>query len=484
MENKETQENIDNLFPDQTEPQGVETHSIDNKIKEIKDRREVVVNRLKQLFDFHQDMEHIGTTIDLVKADVNFHGTKLWILICAIFVASLGLNTNSTAVIIGAMLISPLMGPIIGFGMALGIYDFELLKKSLRNLALATLFSVLASAIYFFITPIAESGSELLGRTQPTVYDVLIALFGGAAGMIAISTRSKGQVIPGVAIATALMPPLCTAGYGIGTGQWHFFFGAFYLYLINSVFIALATYLIVRLFRFPAKAFKNAQWGQKVHRIIWIIIIGTIAPAAYLTVGLVRDSLRANSAHKFVDTEFKSYNVQVVKYKYERKDGVNNLDVVLLGNPLEREQIDSLEARLSLYGLGSAHLKVHQAFKEKTDLGTLRSSVLKDLYENSDAIIQAQRTEIDSLKEIIGQYEQFALLDEAVGNEALKLFPDIKQLYLVSPSRGMQAADSTYHVIVTPQAASTLSKEVQKRIIAWLQTRTQAKEIQIVINNP
>ena len=170
-----------------------------------------------------------------IREGVTFRGTNILILILAIFIASLGLNTNSTAVIIGAMLISPLMGPIIGIGLGVGIQDFELIKRSLRNLVMATGFSVLTSTLYFLISPVSEGHSELLARTSPTIYDVLIGLFGGGAGIIAIGSKSKGNVIPGVAIATALMPPLCTAGYGIATLQLNYFFGAFYLFLINSI---------------------------------------------------------------------------------------------------------------------------------------------------------------------------------------------------------------------------------------------------------
>ncbi|HAD01234.1 MAG TPA: TIGR00341 family protein, partial [Porphyromonadaceae bacterium] len=194
-------------------------------------------------FDVRQDKEDELETIDTISKGIEFKGTNLWVLIFATFIASLGLNTNSTAVIIGAMLISPLMGPIMGFGVGLGISDFDMIKRSFRNFATATIFSVITSSIYFMISPISEAQSELLARTQPTVYDVLIAFFGGLAGIIASSTKSKGNVIPGVAIATALMPPLCTAGYGIATGNLYYFFGAFYLFFINTVFISVATYL-------------------------------------------------------------------------------------------------------------------------------------------------------------------------------------------------------------------------------------------------
>ena len=192
-------------------------------------------------FDLRQEKEDEQETIDSLKKGVEFRGTNLWVLIFAIFLASLGLNTNSTAVIIGAMLISPLMGPIMGFGLGLGIADFDLVKRSLRNYLTATLFSVVTATIYFLISPISEAQSELLARTSPTIYDVLIAFFGGLAGIVAGSTKSKGNVIPGVAIATALMPPLCTAGFGLATGNLSYFLGAFYLYFINTVFISLST---------------------------------------------------------------------------------------------------------------------------------------------------------------------------------------------------------------------------------------------------
>ena len=192
---------------------------------------------LGHYLDQSQDRESEQVTVEAIREGIEFKGSTIWILIFAIFIASLGLNTNSTAVIIGAMLISPLMGPIMGIGLGLGINDFELIKKSFRNLAVATIFSVLTSTLYFLISPLNEARSELLARTSPTIYDVLIALFGGLAGIVAMATKQKGNVIPGVAIATALMPPLCTAGFGLANGNMHYFFGAFYLFFINSVFI-------------------------------------------------------------------------------------------------------------------------------------------------------------------------------------------------------------------------------------------------------
>ena len=464
-------EDLDEIFPDNT-PEAP------------KDRRVEIREYLANLFDFRSDKEDDFNTLEMVRADVDFRGTKLWILICAIFVASLGLNTNSTAVIIGAMLISPLMGPIIGFGTALGIYDFELLKKSLRNLGLTTLFSVLTATIYFILTPITDSGSELLGRTQPNIYDVLIAFFGGAAGMIAASTKSKGQVLPGVAIATALMPPLCTAGYGIATGQWHFFFGAFYLFLINSVFIALATYLVVRLLRFPPKVFLDRARGRKVHRILMVIATCTIIPAVYLSIGMVRDSIATRNAKSFVENELALTSTQVVKYTLGTQNGVKVLDVVLLGVPLQNSQIDSLQNRLKEYGLAGTQLLVHQGFEDKTDLGELRNTVLKDLYENSDAIIQRQRQEIDSLKQIIAKRDYYDELEGAVVEEMKSLFPSVEKAFLVAPSPAKSATDSTLNVVIRPRTGGALSVAERQKMIVWLSARTKAKAVDLIIDSP
>ena len=211
------------------------------------------MNNFFDKFKIDHEKEDLQTVVTNIDNGVVFKGTNLWVLIFAIFVASLGLNVNSTAVIIGAMLISPLMGPIMGIGLAVGISDISLLRKSILNFAIATLVALTTSTIFFLLSPISDAHSELLARTTPTIYDVLIALFGGLAGIVATASKQKGNVIPGVAIATALMPPLCTAGYGLATLQFQFFYGAFYLFIINTVFIALATFIIVRLLHFPNK---------------------------------------------------------------------------------------------------------------------------------------------------------------------------------------------------------------------------------------
>ena len=222
-----------------------------------------------------EDLQKITANIETA---VVFRGTNLLVLICAIFIASLGLNINSTAVIIGAMLISPLMGPIMGIGLGIGIGDIALMRKSANNYWIATMSALATSTLFFLVSPLSDAHSEILARTSPTIYDVLIALFGGFAGIIATSSTQKGNVIPGVAIATALMPPLCTAGYGLATLQMKYFIGAFYLYIINSVFIAWATLIIVRLLHFPYKPLENKRAHTIARRVVWIIVLATLIP--------------------------------------------------------------------------------------------------------------------------------------------------------------------------------------------------------------
>lgn len=218
---------------------------------------------MNRFFDLHKGEEDKRIVLENVRTSISFTGSNLWILMAAVFIASIGLNVNSTAVIIGAMLISPLMGPIVGAGFSLGIFDFHLLRKSLKNLLIATVASLLVSTIYFFLSPFKEAQSELLARTSPNIYDVLIAFFGGLVGVIAITRVEKGNPIPGVAIATALMPPLCTAGYGLATGNFKFFFGALFLYTINCVFIGIATFFIVKYLKYPPVNFVNKKKKRK-----------------------------------------------------------------------------------------------------------------------------------------------------------------------------------------------------------------------------
>ena len=441
---------------------------------------------LRRLLDFRDDKAGDVATIESLKGDVEFRGTKLWILICAILVASIGLNVNSTAVIIGAMLISPLMGPIIGFGLGFGIADLDLVRKSLRNLALTTLFSITTATIYFLLTPLDQPGSELLGRTEPSLYDVLIAFFGGAAGLIAGSSKSKGQVLPGVAIATALMPPLCTAGFGIATGNWAYFFGAIYLYIINSVFIAFATFVMVRIMRFPMKAVASGDMRKRSYRWITVIAVCTLIPSIYLSIRLVRDSYQEQRAKQFIADHFAPPAHQVIRQSFIRADGDKRpyIDVVLIGKPLSSQTIDSIAALLPSYGLSNFDLQVHQGIDNEapTDYEQLGGVLLRDLYERSERTASEQRAEIDSLRRTLLRYDYYKSLTHDVSDEAKAVFTDISKVRLMPSMEFIQGQDSVLHILVTTPS-SRLAPVERKKLEQWLQKRTKADALELILTN-
>lgn len=380
-----------------------------------------------RIFDVRQEKEDEQETIDSIKKGVEFKGTNLWVLIFATFIASLGLNTNSTAVIIGAMLISPLMGPIMGFGLGLSISDFELIKRSFRNFAIATVFSVITSSIYFLISPISEAQSELLARTQPTLYDVLIAFFGGLAGIVASSTKSKGNVIPGVAIATALMPPLCTAGFGLATGNLYYFFGAFYLFFINSVFISLATYLVVRVLKYPKKVFLDKDHEKRVTRYVGIIVIFTIVPSLFLSYRLVKTTYFNQQVLNYVNTELAFPNTQILSKTITNTSDKKEIKVVLIGDNVSDSTIESARNRLPNYGLKDVSLVVQQGFSEQeTDINKLKSLLMQDLYKNSEQVLRTQAMQIDSLQRELKSYHDDRLLAEQIKPEVKVLFPFVR----------------------------------------------------------
>ena len=409
-------------------------------------------------FDVRQEKEDELETIESIRKGIEFKGTNLWVLIFATFVASLGLNTNSTAVIIGAMLISPLMGPIMGFGLGLGISDFDLIKRSFRNFATATVFSVITSTLFFLISPISEAQSELLARTQPTVYDVLIAFFGGLAGIVASSTKSKGNVIPGVAIATALMPPLCTAGFGLASGNLYYFFGAFYLYFINTVFISLATYVVVRLLKYPKKVFLNKQREKIVTRYVGVIVFFTIVPSLFL------------------HTQILSKTVTDTSDKKEVK-------VVLIGETVPETMIANARAKMPKYGLKNVGLVVQQGFgQEATDINELKSLLMQDLYKNSEEVLRAQSLQIDSLKRDLNKYHSYNHLTSELMPEMKVLFPYIKEVscahtYLMD----MDSIKPDTVLLVYLKSKEKVDGAEQEKIKKWLAARVEQKKIKLII---
>lgn len=335
-------------------------------------------------FSLRHDNAEESDTVESIKSNVEFKGANLWTLIFAIFIASIGLNLNSTAVIIGAMLVSPLMGPIMGIGLGIGTNDFDLVKKGARNLAIATVFSIATSSLYFYVTPLHDASSELLARTSPSIWDVFIAGFGGLAGIVAATRKVKSNVIPGVAIATALMPPLCTAGFGIASGNVYFFLGALYLYFINSIFICVATYLIVRYLKFRKKDFQDKDQEKRVSRYILIIVLLTSAPSVYLAYRIVDRSIFESNAKAFIQKELNYRDSQVISknFKYSRKG--NEIDLLILGNEISATQIDSIKRKMPTYKLGNTKLVIRQGLsaKNELDLSQIKASILESVYQS------------------------------------------------------------------------------------------------------
>lgn len=442
-----------------------------------------IVDFFVRNFDIRQEKEDDRETIESIKRGVEFKGTNLWVLIFATFIASLGLNMNSTAVIIGAMLISPLMGPIMGFGLGLGTFDFELIKRAFRNFATATVFGIITSTIYFLLTPIDEAQSELLARTQPTVYDVLIAFFGGLAGIVASSTKSKGNVIPGVAIATALMPPLCTAGFGLASGNLYYFFGALYLYFINTVFISLATFLVVRLLKYPKKVFLDKQREKIVTRYVGLIVFFTIVPSLFLSYNLIRSSYFENRVQTFIAEELNFPDTQILSKRVTDTSEEKAVEVVLIGQTVPDASIANARAKMPKYGLKDVRLVVRQGFgQEATDINELKSLLMRDLYKNSEEVLREQTIQLDSLRRRVNAYQSSERLTAELLPEMRVLFPSVVEAscsntYILRTDTAR--ADTV--LLVYLRSETPLREEEREKIKRWLSARVEMENIKLLI---
>ncbi|RMA57136.1 DUF389 domain-containing protein [Ulvibacter antarcticus] len=364
---------------------------------------------LKELFDIRSDSDR-DATIEAVKKDIPFKGHTAWILIFSIFVASIGLNVSSTAVVIGAMLISPLMGPIVGIGLSVAINDIETLRRSLLNLGVMVFLSVLTAFLYFKLSPLTEETPELLARTYPTILDVLVAIFGGL-GLIVAKTKSGtiASVIFGVAIATALMPPLCTVGYGLAIGNMSYAGGAIYLFSINAVFIALATFIVSKLLRFPMVRYANSQRRRRIAQLASLIALVVMVPSVILFLNLLKVQVFENRAKEFVNTIVKYDGAEVVKFTQDFE--TQNIDVYFIGLPVPQRIISEWNTKLKKTDkLEEVNLRVYQGADQSGALaerlsGEVKAGILEDLYvKNEQAIrdkddrIQFLENEITNLK--------------------------------------------------------------------------------------
>ncbi|MBR3454223.1 MAG: DUF389 domain-containing protein [Bacteroidaceae bacterium] len=435
---------------------------------------------VKRYFNMMPDKSDEQETIERIEAGVPFRGANLWVLVFAIFIASLGLNVNSTAVIIGAMLISPLMGPILGMGLAIGIYDTKLLKRSLKNLGVATFISVLTATIYFAISPFNEAQSELLARTSPTIYDVLIALFGGAAGIVGQASGGKGNVIPGVAIATALMPPLCTAGFGLATGNLSYFLGAFYLFYINSVFICLATFIGVKALKFSPAASTEGKNNTKVNSTVFAIAVLTLIPAVITTYRVLQQNIFDGRVNDFVDKELRWKGSQVLSYEAQKDSSM--LKVVAVGEIIPDSLIDKARQVMGFYGMEGYQLQLIQG---SANIQLLENELTKTTSKQSEQMNQLLISEakISALRDTLRQYRQYEALSQELSQEIEVLYP---QVNMVSLSRMLAVSTdttmSTSYVVALIETDSALPASDRETLRQWLVTRSDADSLRLIVS--
>jgi len=445
----------------------------------VKFRDEIV-----SYFNVAEDLEPQLDIEQSIRSGVSFKGSQLLVLIFAIFIASLGLNTDSIPVIIGAMLISPLMGPIIGMGLAIGIEDFSLLKRSLKNIVMAIIGSLLASAIYFMISPQYEGSSQLLAMTSPSIYDVFVALFGGAAGIVSIACKNKGQVMPGVAIATSLMPPLCTAGYGIATLQSHFFFGALYLFFTNMIFILFASLIGVKLMNFKKVVYQDTRRSHRVQMIVYSVVFVTIGFSCYLTYEMIRKNIFMTEATSFVENEMVFPNTQVLNQKIYMNGNQRHIDVTLIGQALPKDSLQlAMMTKLDSVGLGGTILNIKQGFSISENRGRSDEENFGQFYSVMQKEVADRQEKIDSLKDLLKDYSYFNRELTMIAPEVKALFPSIKDIAMsrmVATSLTNSQADTINMVFVNaPKGMSAGDKE---KLISYVKIRLKENKVHLTLN--
>lgn len=441
-----------------------------------------ILNILKYRFNLDEDKATENDVIENIRKGVEFKGTNLWTLIFAIFIASIGLNVNSTAVIIGAMLVSPLMGPIMGIGLGAAIFDFTLIKKAFKNLLIASFLGILTSTIYFLISPLHTAQSELLARTTPTIWDVLIALFGGLAGIVASSRKKYNNVIPGVAIATALMPPLCTAGFGIANGEWSYFFGAFYLYIINSVFISISTFLIVRYLKYKSVSFVDLKVELKVKRWIGIIAFLTIIPSLYLAYIFVSNEIFSQNANKLIVEEISLNNYTVLNKKINASKKEISVNLLNVKNSDSLKKI--LELKKSKYNLDGAVLIIKnngESFNNEETVNQIKEGVIESMFTKQEEIIQQKNEELNRLKKEDEIKRLFNAKKEEAINEFYALYGKPKELII---EHSILHTDNVINDTIVLVYIKTNNKSMLnniKQADSWLKTKFKTNNTKIII---
>ncbi len=462
-----------------------------------KTRRErakaAAIKYFKNFLDIRDDMMSYEEIDEMMLENTIIHGPNMWILMLAILIASIGLNVNSTAVIIGAMLISPLMSGIMTMGYSLAVRDLSLLKRALQRFGTQVLISLVTSTVYFLITPLSSPTAEMIARTEPTLWDVMIALFGGIAGMIGNTRKKKSNVIPGVAIATALMPPLCTAGYGIATLQAGFFFGAFYLFLINTLFISLSTAFVTVLLRVPYHKNLSEKRQKNINHAIAAITVIMIVPSVFFAAGTVYKSVMNNNVSRFISEQFVFPETQVVKSSADNTSKI--ISVSLVGTPVSDDVLSVLEQELNGYGLNGYKLRVTQNAVQQGVTEEQLSDILGEAQQDAADKITIYMLEqsINELNEKIADYEKTVsdLTGEveeyrekenswidtySLAEEAAQIFDN---LYNVRCGIVTEGSENT--AVVIAESDRELSEAEKETVKNWLTVRTGLNSAEVYI---
>ncbi len=450
----------------------------------FKDFISILWNFSKDTLSFTDEVDK-SATVDMIKSEIQFKGFNIWILIFSIIIASIGLNTNSTAVIIGAMLISPLMGPIMGVGLSLGTNDWGTLVTSFRALLITVIVSLLTSTLYFLITPFGEAGDELLGRTHPELRDVFIAIFGGLAGIMANTRNKATNVIPGVAIATALMPPLCTAGYGIATLNWKFFSGAFYLFIINSVYIALTAFIVIRYLKFPLVHLMDELKERRFKRYIFVFSILLIVPSVYTLYKSYQKNQFETNAKEFVEYYFEDREMHhpIVNYN----DGFPIIDISLIGKA--KQSIEEYQTEMERFNLDASVINLTISEDKRIDevLDKINNQkyegprFFEDMYSINLQQIKMLQSQNDSLARNIISIQADTIPFESISVELKINYPEVETFeYGVYKATDFKTTTEvpTFHLKWNKSVRN--KKSQQNKIQQWLKHRLKLKEVRVV----
>lgn len=366
------------------------------------------MNWIQQVFYIKDGTDYTQTGV-AISNGIQVKGLNVWLMICSALLASIGLDTNSTAVIIGAMLISPLMSPILGAGYSVGVHDKELFMRSVNNLAYITFFSLLTSVIYFAITPLGEPTSEILARTQPTLLDIGVAFFGGVAGIVSASRREKTNALPGVAIATALMPPLCAAGFGLATGKWAIFGGAFYLFFINAVFIALSTFLIVKLLRFPIKSYVDKAKEKRVARLAMLVLLFVSIPSFWFLYTVYQKNKTQKIIQNEIINDFHKHGNEILKWEVEDQDSVKMIKAFFSGSPVPETHKQFYNSKLKQLGLSTCRVSFFRMNLSRNEMDKMSTEMTENILKN----IELQNVKMrDSLQQVLSNIDEGVLFEE------------------------------------------------------------------------